>query len=85
MDYETHKAIEDAQQTLADLEEITGVKLKIADLYLCRSARKLAEYLSGESAADVRGGRSEGLTRVSAKEHYPLSPMQQGILIRQKM
>lgn len=74
-----------AMQTLADLEEITGVKLKIADLYLCRSARKLAEYLSGESAADVRGGRSEGLTRVSAKEHYPLSPMQQGILIQSSL
>ena len=74
-----------AMQTLSDLEELIGIKLKIADLYLCRSARKLAEYLNGESIASVPAGSRTVLTRISGQDNYPLSPIQQGILIQSSL
>lgn len=74
-----------AMQALTELEELTGIKIKIADIYLCRSARKLAGYLKGEK--NISGYREDRsvLTSVSGREWYPLSPIQQGILIQSSL
>lgn len=72
-----------AMQTLAQLEDLTGSKLKVADLYTCRNARKLAAYLDGEViAATVSGAEKKRIQEAPEREFYPLSAMQQGILIQ---
>lgn len=74
-----------AMQALTELEELTGAKIKIADIYLCRSARKLAEYLKGEKNVSVHKEDRPVLVSVSGREWYPLSPIQQGILVQSSL
>lgn len=74
-----------AMQTLTELEELIGIKIKISDLYLCKSARKLAEYLMDESDVSIDNQKRRVLSHVPEKLNYPLSPIQQGILIQSSL
>lgn len=70
-----------AMQTIGLIAERTGRTLRVADLYACRSARRLAALLAGDSpAAPVRR-----ILKAPAPERYPLSPTQQGLYVQSCM
>ena len=75
-----------ALECIMRIEEETGRKLRVADLYACRTAVKIAAYIDGSMSGDVK---AEPLYRQSAKinktqkqKEYPLLPMQQGMYIQ---
>ena len=80
-----------AMESIARIEERLGRRVRIADLYACRSAWKLAAFLDGDlqsqtltpSAAPAYQDRA-GHTFRKAPLHteYDLSPIQQGIYIQ---
>lgn len=67
-----------AMETIGQLEDILGFRLRVSDLYACRTAQKLEAYLkisnSGSSAGDALP-----LAPAPQADSYPLSPMQEGI------
>ncbi|MBR6683774.1 MAG: amino acid adenylation domain-containing protein, partial [Firmicutes bacterium] len=75
-----------ALECIMRIEEETGRKLRVADLYACRTAVKIAAYIDGSMSGDAK---AEPLYRQSAKinktqkqKEYPLLPMQQGMYIQ---
>lgn len=70
-----------AMETIAELEDLTGKKMKVADLYACKSARKLAAYLEGKNISSIVV-EQRTIKPAPEKPYYPLSASQQGILIQ---
>lgn len=76
-----------AMECIIRIEEQLGKKIRIADLYACRSAIRLASYLQGESvsaiAASVQPVRNTvKLLKAPVQQDRPLSPVQQGMYIQ---
>ena len=68
-----------AMETIAKIEEALNRRLRVADLYACRTAARLGALLDGEEAGAVPVRRLEKAPLLS---RYPLSPMQQGIYVQ---
>ena len=68
-----------AMETIAGLEELTGIHIRVADLYACRSAARLTEYLLEKGACSRK---DTWLKKAPPTEYYALSPTQQGIYIQ---
>lgn len=84
-----------AMETLGVLEERLGCRVRIADLFVCRTAGRLAAYLEGAiqpaaagsdraagAVGEVRTTAEVGLTHAPKQEYYPLTPVQEGIYIQ---
>lgn len=80
-----------AMECVMALEDQLGRKLRIADLYACRTASKVAAYLDGKSgtvpvqtakAAALEKKPAAAFGKASLKEDYPLTPVQQGMYIQ---
>lgn len=71
-----------AMEAIGEIEESTGVRLRISDLYACRTAKRLSEVLSGGEApaAPVRF-----IEPAPPCDGYPLSPMQEGIYVQSRL
>ncbi len=68
-----------AMETIAKIEETLNRRLRVADLYACRTAARLAAFLDGEEAEAAPAKRLEAAPKLP---RYPLSPMQQGIYVQ---
>ena len=68
-----------AMETIGKIAQSFGMTLRIADLYACRSARRLSELMEGYTG-DAYEERA--MTRAPAEERYPLTPIQQGIYVQ---
>ena len=75
-----------AMETVAGLEEAFGCSVRIADLYACRTAVRLARRLEKDGGTEIPSAGGETplrtLQRAQPRESYPLSPMQQGIYVQ---
>ena len=72
-----------AMETVMGIEERLGKRIRIADLYACRNAIRLAAYLNGESCSTTPAqAAAVSLTKAPDLREYPLSPVQQGMYIQ---
>ncbi len=76
-----------AMECVTGIEDRLGRKLRIADLYACRSAVKVAAYLDGDtvsgSAAQAQPSqKNKTFGKAPEQAEYPLSPVQQGMYIQ---
>ena len=73
-----------AMECVMRIEDELGQRVRIADLYACRTAVRLAAYLGGESvASQTQPARAAvTLTKAPAGKDRPLSPVQQGMYIQ---
>lgn len=71
-----------AMETISRIGEQTGHALRVADLYACRSARRLAAMLEGGT---VSLAPAPHLKAAPALERYPLTPIQQGLYVQSHM
>lgn len=75
-----------AMEVLGELEEQTGQLLRVSDLYACRTARRLAQYIGKEEHNIASNHRvHDHLGPAPLQERYPLSPIQQGIYVQSCM
>ncbi len=72
-----------AMEVLAGVEDAVGKRLRISDLYACRTAGRLARYLGGEKEAVRKPGWQ--LKPAPGLDRYPLTPIQQGIYVQSCM
>lgn len=73
-----------AMQCVMEIEEQFGKKIRVADLYVCRTAIKLAAFINGD-ASSFTLAVTEPKKRVNVtqkKTQYPLSAIQQGIYVQ---
>lgn len=70
-----------ALETLSDLEESFGIRLRVADLYACRTAGRLALHFGEQEVRAV----PEEIPRAEKQESYPLTPAQMGIYFETQM
>ncbi|MEA4964456.1 MAG: amino acid adenylation domain-containing protein [Oscillospiraceae bacterium] len=68
-----------AMETVGRLEPILGRRLRISNLYACRSAVQLEQWLRG--GTDAPSAPLSPLRRAEARECYPLSEIQRNIYI----
>ncbi len=71
-----------ALETLSELESVFGVRLRVADLYACRTALRLATRLEG--AGEPEPSYAE-IQKSAPLEVYPLTPAQLGIYFETQM
>ena len=72
-----------AMEVLAGVEDAVGRRLRISDLYACRTAGRLARYIGGEKEAVKKPVRQ--LQPAPGLDRYPLTPIQQGIYVQSCM
>ena len=73
-----------AMECVMQIEDVLGQRVRIADLYACRTAVRLAAYLGGESvtAQPQFDRNAAGLTKAPVCQDHPLSAVQQGMYIQ---
>ena len=76
-----------AMECVMRIEEDLGKRVRIADLYACRTAVRLAAYLSGEALSSAAAQPQAAhhavtLSKAPARQEHPLSPVQQGMYIQ---
>ena len=76
-----------AMECVMRIEEHLGKRVRITDLYACKTAVRLAAYLNGESTDAVASKpqpvcNAVKLSKAPVLSQYPLSPMQQGMYIQ---
>ncbi|QNM06752.1 amino acid adenylation domain-containing protein [Qiania dongpingensis] len=74
-----------AMETITAMEDKTGFTIRVADLYACRTARRLTAYLNktdGRSEGYILPAEGKRIEKAPDREWYPLSPMQQGIYVQ---
>ena len=64
-----------AVETLAELEKAFGVRLRVSDLYACRTAERLEKRLG--LAEGKPAPADTGIPKAREQEDYPLTPAQQ--------
>lgn len=69
-----------AMETLSQIAQTTGKTMRVADLYTCRTARRLATLLEGTDAPHLP--QAQHLTPAPPQERWPLTPIQQGIYVQ---
>lgn len=67
-----------ALETISRLEERFGVRLMVSDLYACRTARELSEFLALGKASQAMAS----ITAAPARDSYPLSATQKSIYLQ---
>ncbi|MBC8569283.1 amino acid adenylation domain-containing protein [Oscillospiraceae bacterium NSJ-54] len=67
-----------AMEVIGEIEERCGRRLRVAELYACRTARRLAEHLAPQAAAPSL----PRLLPAPEMEDYPLSPMQESLYVQ---
>ena len=72
-----------AMETISHIAEETGCSLRIADLYACRSVRRLASLLEHNGLQTLPA--TQHLRPAPAQERWPLTPIQQGIYVQSHM
>ncbi len=71
-----------AMESIMEIEQSLGKKLRIADLYACRSAVRLAALVNGESKSSaVAREEKRSLERSPVLDEYPLTPIQEGMYV----
>jgi amino acid adenylation domain-containing protein len=73
-----------AMETVGLLEPVTGRRLKVSELYACRTARRLEQWLSDGERAEAAPGPAP-IVRAPESETYPLSEIQRSIYIQCRM
>ena len=73
-----------AMETVAALEEALDLRLKVSDLYACRTVLLLEEKLTGQPAGDAPPAEP-ALHSAPRAESYPLSPIQENIYVQCSM
>lgn len=68
-----------AMECIAGIEEHFGRKLRIADLYACRTAARVAAYLGGGTGF---AAAPRAFCKARECSEYSLSPMQQGMYVQ---
>ena len=68
-----------AMETLGKIAEKTGVTLRVSELYVCRSVRRLAELIDGRAGVLPE---SHALAPAPLADRYSLSPIQQGMYVQ---
>jgi len=76
-----------AMECVMGIEDRLGRKIRIADLYACRTAVKVAAYLDGENIhmPAFPAGQTQkqnSLKKAPKQSEYPLTPVQQGMYIQ---
>lgn len=75
-----------ALECILRIEEVFGKKIRIADLYACRNAIRVAQMIDGgavKAYTTAPQGRSAFLVkRDVTRTEYPLTPTQQGIYVQ---
>ena len=75
-----------ALESIIEIEKQLGKKVRVADLYACRTAIRLAALLDGEHVSAFTAGRhtvaQASLQKAPKQAEYPLSPIQQGIYVQ---
>ena len=73
-------------ECIIKIEKVTGDRLRVADLYACRTAVRTAAYLNrkGESGrtAKLSQQKKQWVKNLSQKNRYPMSPVQQGMYVQ---
>lgn len=73
-----------AMETVGLIQERTGHTVRIADLYACRTVRRLAALLGGPEAAPEQPEASR-LRPAPKLDRCPLTPVQQGLYVQSHM
>lgn len=78
-----------ALETLSQIETAFGVRLRVADLYACRSAVRLAARICGDGGAQiektVKAIELPDISQAPVRESYPLTKTQLGIYFETMM
>ncbi|HHX14470.1 MAG TPA: amino acid adenylation domain-containing protein, partial [Clostridiales bacterium] len=67
-----------AMETIGRLEKVIGRRLRVSDLYACRTVSRLEEFLSGETTSPL----IETILPAPLSHRYPLSPIQKNIYVQ---
>ena len=68
-----------AMETISGIQEATGITIRVADMYACRTASRLASCLAEKGA---RSHKEAWLKKAPENVTSALSPMQQGIYVQ---
>lgn len=71
-----------AMETIGLIEERMGVRIRISDLYACRTVAMLADQLG--SGSPVRRESKPQMAKAPKQNRYPLSSIQQGIYVQSR-
>ena len=76
-----------ALEAIVKIEEALGVKIRVSDLFACRTAVRIAEVIDGTQHMTVAEERpvsrmASGLAKAPERSNYPLTSIQQGIYIQ---
>ena len=72
-----------AMETIIEIEKLFTRKIRVADLYACRTAIRLAALLDGVPMPTFGAAKQSASLRKAPKlAEYPLSPIQQGIYVQ---
>lgn len=69
-----------AMETLSILEDGLGIRLRVSDLYACRTAANLSRFLAGGATGDSAG--LPMLAPAPKRDYYPVSDMQKNIFFQ---
>jgi amino acid adenylation domain-containing protein/thioester reductase-like protein len=69
-----------AMETIGMIEDRLGVRIKISDLYACRTVALVADQLGGVSG--VARTRKPSMPKAPVQDRYPLSSIQRGIYVQ---
>ena len=69
-----------AMECIMEIESVFDKKLKVSDLYACRSAVKLAQLIDPDAIGAVK--QAAELVKAPDAEEYPLTAMQQGMYVQ---
>ena len=74
-----------AMETIIEIEKTFGRRLRVADLYVYRTAAKLGAFLDGVSGRRISSKDIPArlaLKKAEKKDSYPLTPLQQGMYVQ---
>lgn len=71
-----------AMETIGEIEARFGVRLRVSDLYACRTARRLERYLSRAGAPE---GAAAPIPCAPEAARHPLTPGQESLYVQSRM
>ena len=74
-----------AMETITEIDEQLGRKVRVADLYACRTAARLGAFLDGvvyNPSVSVEKKPQTTLKKAPKQQKYAMSPMQQGMYVQ---
>ena len=70
-----------ALETIISIEETFGRKLRVADLYACRTASRVADLIDGGKSSGIASVANQ-IRKAQKRTEYPMTPIQQGIYVQ---